>query len=632
MGSNEEVSNPTFEEEGSPSREREAPAREKQLKKSKSARAKGFVKRHVHHHHHLHKHTDALEAHQFNHELEENSAGASAHIRHHFMKVGKASVHSSMREATEAELIKAGVDRKDIENVLDSPEMEKLREAFGENHVPSTRMLLHLAKAQRKKDRDDSVAPEMIAAGSEPAGSDPAESTGESAESESAESAAVSHTIGASSVGQKLFEWTSGDSDIPLWLMAEERNSTARRRIQKTILLDPDCGLCQAWDATQFVLLVYLAFDLPYRVGFNVGLPRLYSPDFWLGAAVDAFFVFDILLSFITCFYNPDGLLVAEPRKIMIRYAKSWFLIDFVSILPLNYLEYLEMMDELEQTVNPQALKLVKLLRLIKLLRLARLHRLLKKYESKFFVFFQRMKAANLVLGILAVGHWTACLWNYVGSTVDEVGNPVGWVADVIAHRLGETNQSGTTTLPPDEIYVLSYFAAIYSLIAGGVPFTTTTASQSEFVFSCVAIIGGGFVYANVVGNITELNRKNNMEADIKANAVARSMAMCRATGMDSFLRKKIMEQIRFDIDNAPDREYVTDFMDAMPSNLEVAFAQHLGWVPKMVSKPLHPLPRDSLPTPPSYSRVPALLSALFSRKLQQPVSFCSVDDSSRIA
>ena len=96
------------------------------------------------------------------------------------------------------------------------------------------------------------------------------------------------------------------------------------------------------------------------------------------------------------------------------------------------------------------------------------------------------------------------------------------------------------------------------------------------------------------------------LEADIKANAVARSMAMCRATGMDSFLRKKIMEQIRFDIDNAPDREYVTDFMDAMPSNLEVAFAQHLGWVPKMVSKP--PLPCESLQTPPSYSRVPALL------------------------
>ena len=591
MVGNEETSNPTFEEEDSTatssSEHKESASRKRAgLKRSKSARAKGFVKRHVHHHHHLHSHTQAAQAHQFNHELEDNSVGASAHIRHHFMKVGKASVHSSMRGATEAELIHAGVDMKDIENVLSSPEMEKLREAFGEHHIPSTRMLLHLAKAQRKKDRDSSVVPEFVAADSD------AKTPAERAEPvEHARDAATSHTIGPSSVGKKLFDWTSGDSDIPLWLMDEERNSAARRRIQNTIMLDPDCGLCQAWDAIQFVLLVFLAFNLPYRVGFNVGMPHLYSVDFWMGVVIDAFFVLDIFLSFITCFYNSEGLLVAEPRKLIARYAQSWFLIDLVSILPLNYLEYLDIMHELEDTINPQALKLVKLLRLIKLLRLARLHRLLKKYEAKFFVFFQRMKAVNLVLGILAVGHWTACFWNYVGSAVDEDGKPVGWVADVITHRLGVANQSDTTALPPDEIYLLSYFAAINSLIAGGVPFTTRTASQTEFVFSLVAIIGGGFVYANVVGNITELNRKNNMEADIKANAVARSMAMCRATGMDPFLRKKVMEHIRFHIDNAPDRGHVTEFMDSMPSSLEVAFAQHLGWVPKMVSKPFFSSP-----------------------------------------
>ena len=539
---------------------------------NKKHRAKSFVSRHVHHHSKLHGHTDAVQAHHFNHpEPTSTRPTKGAHLKHHFRKISAAGTHSSLRAVTKAELTKAGVEVEDMDLVLDSPEMAKLREAFGESHVPSLRMLLHLAKSMRKKQTLESkVLPEMI-----------------KADAGTSDSPADSHTFGPTSIGQKLFDWTSDDNEIPLWLMAEERNSTARRRIQDTILLDPDCGLRQTWDVAQLCLLLFLAFDLPYKVGFNIEQPPLHSFGFYVVVATDAFFVFDIVLSFITCYYNEEGLLVAENRKLIARYVQGWFFLDLVSVIPLNYFAYLSIWETEIDSWNPQTLKVVKLLRLIKLLRLARLQRLIKKYENHFFVFFNRLKEVNLVLGIFAVGHWVACLWNFVGYTIDDDGNAEGWVAGVLSYRWPNANQSDAVSaaaIPAAELYLLNYFAAIYSLIAGGVPFTTNTATNAEFIFSCIAIVAGGFVYANIVGNITELNRKSNMENDIKASAVARAIATCRTAGADSFLRHRIMEQIRYDIDNSPDPNYITTFLNSMTGDLEMTFAQQLNWVPKMIS------------------------------------------------
>ena len=71
------------------------------------------------------------------------------------------------------------------------------------------------------------------------------------------------------------------------------------------------------------MLLLYLAFVLPYNVGFAIPSPPLYSAAFWFVVATDGYFAFDILFSFITCYYDADGVLVAERRRIFARYVRT---------------------------------------------------------------------------------------------------------------------------------------------------------------------------------------------------------------------------------------------------------------------------------------------------------------------
>lgn len=51
---------------------------------------------------------------------------------------------------------------------------------------------------------------------------------------------------------------------------------------------------------------------------------------------VDGIFFLDILFSFLSAFYNSLDILIYSKRDIAYAYLKSWFLIDFISIIPIH--------------------------------------------------------------------------------------------------------------------------------------------------------------------------------------------------------------------------------------------------------------------------------------------------------
>eukprot|EP01048_Picozoa_sp_COSAG05_P013371 COSAG05_NODE_1419_length_4930_cov_4.794866_3_plen_68_part_00 len=56
----------------------------------------------------------------------------------------------------------------------------------------------------------------------------------------------------------------------------------------------------------------------------------------------------------------------------------------------------------------------------------------------------------------------------------------------------------------------------------------------------------------NVIGNITELTRKNNMESDIHDIRSAQARAMCRGAKADEWLTQKIASTVQYDSDARP--------------------------------------------------------------------------------
>ena len=78
---------------------------------------------------------------------------------------------------------------------------------------------------------------------------------------------------------------------------------------------------------------------LPYRIGFSDDV-LLWSGWFFFDAAVDVYFIADLVLNFRTAVVTREGQLLYKQADIARDYIKGWFAIDFVSSLPLSYIDY----------------------------------------------------------------------------------------------------------------------------------------------------------------------------------------------------------------------------------------------------------------------------------------------------
>ena len=72
-----------------------------------------------------------------------------------------------------------------------------------------------------------------------------------------------------------------------------------------------------------------------------------------------------------------------------------------------------------------------------------------------------------------------------------------------------------------EQLYLVNYFTAVSTLIMGATPTDLTQgmtlhASMVETFVGLFVVVAGSFLYGQIVGSITELNRKNNMASDVK--------------------------------------------------------------------------------------------------------------------
>lgn len=144
-----------------------------------------------------------------------------------------------------------------------------------------------------------------------------------------------------------------------------------------------DCVLCDG-DGDGGAALLYVTAVVPVRVGFGVDV-QLGSGAWWFDAAVDLYFITDLILNFRTAVWLPDGTLEVSLKKIRAQYLRGWFAVDLLSCLPIQYIGLIITCAAgicQSKGAESKSVKVLRLLRLGKLLRLARIKRLLKKWED----------------------------------------------------------------------------------------------------------------------------------------------------------------------------------------------------------------------------------------------------------
>lgn len=98
------------------------------------------------------------------------------------------------------------------------------------------------------------------------------------------------------------------------------------------------------------------------------------------------------------------------------RYLKSWFLVDFVSVIPYDLIALMMQSDELQQL---QALRTLRLLRLAKLFRVLRAIRIFRHWESSININYAIVGLCRFALLMAMSSHWLACLWRLTAELHD---------------------------------------------------------------------------------------------------------------------------------------------------------------------------------------------------------------------
>jgi hypothetical protein len=139
-----------------------------------------------------------------------------------------------------------------------------------------------------------------------------------------------------------------------------------------------------------------------------------------------------VVLNFVTAYEDPvKRELVTSTREIRRNYMRGFFVIDVLSILPVNYVEWALGRDE-SGGDNLKTLKILRLVRLTRLLRLARVKKLLKTYTDMLENLAGVFSLLSVCVGAIFLSHFVSCLWYWVG---DMDG---GWVDITFNCKLAE--------------------------------------------------------------------------------------------------------------------------------------------------------------------------------------------------
>lgn len=81
--------------------------------------------------------------------------------------------------------------------------------------------------------------------------------------------------------------------------------------------------------------MIYTALFTPFNIAFEDEKSFLRK---YMDYGADLVFLLDIIINFVSSYFDNEDNLVVEHKKIAINYLKGWFWIDFISIIPFEFI------------------------------------------------------------------------------------------------------------------------------------------------------------------------------------------------------------------------------------------------------------------------------------------------------
>ncbi|XP_030048973.1 potassium/sodium hyperpolarization-activated cyclic nucleotide-gated channel 1 [Microcaecilia unicolor] len=252
------------------------------------------------------------------------------------------------------------------------------------------------------------------------------------------------------------------------------------------------------WDLIMLIMMVGNLVIIP--VGITFFTEQTSTPWIIFNVASDTVFLFDLIMNFRTGIVNEDSSeIILDPKVIKMNYLKSWFVVDLISSIPVDYIFLIvEKGMDSEVYKTARALRIVrftKILSLLRLLRLSRLIRYIHQWEEIFHMTYDLASAVvrifNLIGMMLLLCHWDGCLQFLVPLLQDFP--PDCWVA-----------LNGMVNVSWGKQYSYALFKAMSHMLCIGYG-ARAPVSMTDLWITMLSMIVGATCYAMFVGHATAL-------------------------------------------------------------------------------------------------------------------------------
>lgn len=278
------------------------------------------------------------------------------------------------------------------------------------------------------------------------------------------------------------------------------------------------------------ILMVYTGVAMPLMAAFEIAYEL---PHLVVDYIIDLVFIFDILVTMRTCFYDQGQELVTDAKRIRKAYLRTRFSVDVVANFPFEVFAVAAGHSYKSPTFSG-----------CKLFRLARFFRIIKVHNDR-FIDVNDSGVRRLVSFFPLITHWTACIWWSIGYRAYSQGTATGkdwaggtpWLSrppkgsDFMGLRIGEDTDKAQ-----------QYFSSLYW--AAGMLMKTPwihPSTGAEKVFATCAMCMGAIMFAVLLGQINQVIGQLDESTVQRRNKLATFRHFCQYNKLSANLSKKVI-------------------------------------------------------------------------------------------
>ena len=335
----------------------------------------------------------------------------------------------------------------------------------------------------------------------------------------------------------------------------EDEESENEKEIPWIIL--PDNPYKKIWDLLIAFLILYSAIITPYEIAFSES-----NKSSWFEILIDIFLAIDIVLTFFSAYTDEEENLVKNHKKIIKKYLKSWFIIDIISVFPINNLfkngKYSGLTKISKLPKLYRLIKLTKLLRMTKMSSKGNLNRVTKFFMEKLKINANVERLFFFVLTFLLMNHLCACFWYFMAKIEDF--SPDSWVV-----RLGYMDNSNL------ELYIISFYWTLTTVTTVGYG-DITAGTTIERIYNLFIMSFGVLLYSFAIGSLSSIVSTLDQKSEEMNQKLQILSSIKKEFNLEQGIYDKVRKVIKYDLSRNQKDKMV--FLQELPNKLRIELSQ----------------------------------------------------------